>query len=158
MKLCDIVVRKAIVPELAASKRNEAIRELVDALVASGTLGEELRDPFARAIIAREERGSTGFGHGVAVPHVKHAAVKKLAVAVGISKTGVEFNALDRQPVHAIFLLLSPEGRPEDHLDAMEAMFGQLSQDRFRRFLKQARTVEDVVSLLEEADTRTAAR
>lgn len=158
MKLSQIVVRKAILPDLAAAKRNDAIKELVDALVAAGTIGPELRDPFAKAVIQREERGSTGFGHGVAVPHVKHGAVKKLAVAIGISRAGIDFNALDRQPVHSIFLLLSPEDRPEDHLDAMEALFGQLGQDRFRRFLRQAKGVEDVITLLEEADAGAPSR
>jgi mannitol/fructose-specific phosphotransferase system IIA component (Ntr-type) len=89
---------------------------------------------------------------------VKHSAVKKVAVAVGISRAGIDFNALDRQPVHAIFLLLSPEDRPEEHLDAMEALFGHLGQDRFRRFLRQAKDVADVVALLEEADAGTPAR
>jgi PTS system fructose-specific IIA component/PTS system nitrogen regulatory IIA component len=158
MKLSQIVVRKAILPELASAKRNDAIKELVDALVAAGTIGRELRDPFAKAVIQREDRGSTGFGHGVAVPHVKHAAIKKLAVAIGISRVGIDFNSLDRQPVHSIFLLLSPEDRPEDHLNAMEALFGQLGQDRFRRFLRQAKGVDDVVTLLEEADAGAPAR
>ena len=158
MKLSQIVVRKAILPDLAAAKRNDAIKELVAALVAAGTIGPDLRDPFAKAVIQREDRGSTGFGHGVAVPHVKHSAVKKVAVAGGISRAGIDFNALDRQPVHAIFLLLSPEDRPEEHLDAMEALFGHLGQDRFRRFLRQAKDVADVVALLEEADAGTPAR
>ncbi|HWB19354.1 MAG TPA: PTS sugar transporter subunit IIA, partial [Phycisphaerales bacterium] len=103
-------------------------------------------------------RGSTGFGHGVAVPHVKHTSIKKMAVAVGVSRQGVDFNALDRQPVYSIFLLLSPDDKPEDHLDAMEVIFGNLSQESFRRFLRQAATQEDIVTLLEEADAKAPAR
>ena len=82
--------------------------------------------------------------------------MKSIAVAIAVSKSGVDFNALDRQPVHSIFLLLSPEDRPEEHLDAMEAIFGNLSRDQFRRFLRQAQTVDDVVTLLEEADAKQA--
>ncbi len=156
MKLHDIVVQKAILPALVATKRDDAIRELVDALVASGKVAAELRDPFIKSILARENRGSTGFGHGVAVPHAKSPLVKSISVAVGISKTGVDFNALDRQPVFSIFLLLSPEDRPEEHLDAMEAIFGNLSSDQFRRFLRQAQTAGDIVTLLEEADAKQA--
>ena len=81
-----------------------------------------------------------------------------MAVAVAVSRNGIEFNALDKQPVYSIFLLLSPEDKPEDHLDAMEAIFGNLSQETFRRFLKQATSVEDVMTLLEEADSRTTMR
>ena len=158
MKLLDIIVPNAILPDLASTQRDDAIAEIVDALVAAGALSPELKDEVIKAIIKREKRGSTGFGHGVAVPHVKHPAISKMAVAIGISRGGIEFNALDKQPVYSIFLLLSPEDRPEDHLDAMEAIFGNLSQETFRRFLKQATTVEDVMTLLEEADARTSVR
>jgi mannitol/fructose-specific phosphotransferase system IIA component (Ntr-type) len=158
MKLLDIVVKDAIIPNLNSAERDEAVTELIDALVSAGALSQELRDEFISAIIKREKRGSTGFGHGVAVPHVKHSAIHNMAVAIGVSQQGVEFNALDKQPVYCIFLLLSPEDRPEDHLDAMEAIFGNLSQETFRRFLRQARSVDDVITLLEETDSRTAAR
>jgi PTS system nitrogen regulatory IIA component len=158
MKLTDIVIENAIIPDLASPERDEAIGEIVDALVAAGALSEKLKDEFVKAVIKREKRGSTGFGHGVAVPHVKHPSIAKMAVAIGISRAGIDFNALDKQPVHSIFLLLSPEDRPEDHLDAMEAIFSNLSQETFRRFLRQATSVADVMTLLEEADSRTTMR
>src|SRR5262245_46234021 len=158
MKLLDIVVPNAVIPELVSTDRDEAIAEIVKALVDASALSPELQDEFIKAIIKREKRGSTGFGHGVAVPHVKHAAISKMAVAVGISRGGIEFNALDKQPVYSIFLLLSPEDKPEDHLDAMEAIFGNLSQETFRRFLRQASSVDEVMTLLEEADAGAAKR
>ena len=89
---------------------------------------------------------------------MKSAKIDKISVAIGISNDGIEFNALDKQPVYALFLLLSPEDRPEEHLDAMEAIFGNLSQEQFRRFLRQASTVEEVVTLLDEADTSSQVR
>jgi len=158
MKLLDIIVPNAIIPDLASTERDEAIAEIVQALVDAGALSPELREDFVKAIIKREKRGSTGFGHGVAVPHVKHPAISKMAVAVAVSRSGIEFNALDKQPVYSIFLLLSPEDKPEDHLDAMEAIFGNLSQETFRRFLRQAGSIEDVMTLLEEADAGAAKR
>ena len=158
MKLLDIVVKKAIIPDLAGTERDEAVSEIIDALVKAGALSPKLRDEFIKAVIKRENRGSTGFGHGVAVPHVKHASISRMAIAVAISRAGVDFNALDRQPVYTILLLLSPEDQPEEHLDAMEAIFGNLSQETFRRFLRQSKTADDVLSLLEEADARTTVR
>lgn len=152
MKLQDIVVEKGIIPSLNATERNEAITEIIDAIVEAGTVSPDHRDEFIKAIIKRENRGSTGFGHGVAVPHIKHASIETMSIAIGVSHQGVGFNALDGQPVFAIFLLLSPEDRPEEHLNAMEAIFGNLSQETFRRFLRQATTVQDVLTLLEEAD------
>ena len=156
MKLREIVVEKAIVPSLQGGKRDEVIAELLDALVAADAAPSAHRDVLLKGIIAREKRGSTGFGHGVAVPHVKTAEVPTIRVAVGISEAGIDFGALDKQPVHSVFLLLSPEARPEEHIDAMEAIFGNLSRDQFRRFLRQATTPEDILTLLEEADANQA--
>ncbi len=152
MKLREIVVEDAIIPSLKADKREDAVREMIQALVDAGTLASEEQDEFTKAVMSRERKGSTGFGNGVAVPHVKSAKIDKITVAVGISKDGIEFNALDKQPVYSLFLLLSPEDRPEEHLDAMEAIFGNLSQDQFRKFLRQAESVAEVLTLLEEAD------
>ncbi|MEE8459234.1 MAG: PTS sugar transporter subunit IIA [Phycisphaerales bacterium] len=158
MKLLDIVVKKAIIPTLEATDRDGAIAEIIDSIVKAGSLSPKLRDEFVKAVIKRENRGSTGFGHGVAVPHVKHSAITKMAVAVAVSPGGVEFNALDRQPVYSILLLLSPDDQPEEHLDAMEAIFGNLSQETFRRFLRQAKTSKDILTLLEEADAKAPVR
>ncbi len=152
MKLRDIVVEKAIVAPLKSTKRDDAIKELVDTLSKAGAVDASLVDELAKAVIKREKKGSTGFGHGVAAPHVKTLDVQRVHAAVGIAPAGLEFQALDRQPVHVVFLLLSPEERPEEHIDAMECIFGVLTQDRFRRFLRQAKSPPEVWTLLEEAD------
>ncbi|MDE1037890.1 MAG: PTS sugar transporter subunit IIA [Phycisphaerales bacterium] len=152
MKLMDLVVNNAIIPELTSTKRDEVISEMVDSLVASGCVSEDQREEFSKAIIRRENKGSTGFGHGVAVPHVKHADIKTMHIAIGNSADGIDFKALDREPVYSVIMLLSPEDQPECHLDAMEAIFSSLSQDTFRRFLRQANNAEDVLTLLTETD------
>ncbi|MFO0962355.1 MAG: PTS sugar transporter subunit IIA [Phycisphaerales bacterium] len=158
MKLRDIVVEKAIVSPLKSTKRDDAIRELVEAIAATGAVKPALVDELAKAVVKREKKGSTGFGHGVAAPHVKTPEVQRVFAAVGISTGGIEFQALDRQPVHVIFLLLSPEEKPEEHIDAMECIFGVLTQDKFRRFLRQSKTPADVWGLLEEADAASQQR
>jgi mannitol/fructose-specific phosphotransferase system IIA component (Ntr-type) len=152
MKLMDIVVKDAIIPELKSTNRDGVISEMVEALVNAGCVAREQSDEFTKAIIRRENKGSTGFGHGVAVPHVKNEDIKTMYIAVGNSQDGVDFKALDREPVYSVVLLLSPEDQPENHLDAMEAIFSSLSQDTFRRFLRQASSVEDVLTLLSETD------
>jgi mannitol/fructose-specific phosphotransferase system IIA component (Ntr-type) len=146
------VAEGAIVPRLKSAQRDEVIAELVESLVTSGSAPARLRDDLVKSVLERERRGSTGFGRGVAVPHVKHKTVKGMAAAIGLSDRGVEFNALDKQPVFSVFLLLSPEDRPEEHLQAMEVIFKNLSKDTFRRFLRQAASVDEVRTLLEEAD------
>ncbi|MCB9844998.1 MAG: PTS sugar transporter subunit IIA [Phycisphaeraceae bacterium] len=157
MNLRDIVVDEAIVTELEADDRDGVIRELVGSLVNAGALPANMRDEVVSAVLVRETKGSTGFGKGVAVPHVKHAQVTRMSAAIGLSSRGVDFAALDRQPVYSFFLLLSPEDRPEDHLQAMETIFRSLSKETFRRFLRQASTVEEVLTLLDEADNQQLA-
>ncbi|MEZ6241406.1 MAG: PTS sugar transporter subunit IIA [Phycisphaerales bacterium] len=154
MKLRDIVVRDAIVADLEANQRDEVIRELVGVLIAAGAAPDGAEDELVDRLLARERKGSTGFGRGVAVPHVKHPRVTQMAAAIGLSSGGVEFEALDKQPVYSVFLLLSPEDQPEEHLQAMESIFKNLSKDTFRRFLRQSNSADEVWSLLEEADTQ----
>jgi nitrogen PTS system EIIA component len=152
MKLTDFVVADATVPDLQATDRNGVIRELVKSLSAAGALGEEDGEAVARAVIQRENQGSTGFGKGVAVPHVKHAKVKKIMAAIGRSAQGVDFAALDRAPVYIVVLLLSPADNPDEHLQAMENIFRHLQRDNFRRFLRQSETREAILDLIKEAD------
>ncbi len=154
MKLTDIVAAGAVVPALKAAERDAVIIELVDALVGSGAAPAKIRDELVARVLDRERKSSTGFGRGVAVPHMKHQGVSRMTAAIGLSARGVDFNALDKQPVYSVFLLLSPEDRPEDHLHAMEVIFKNLSKDTFRRFLRQAQTVQDVRDLLSEADNQ----
>src|SRR5580692_4247824 len=152
MKLREVIVSDAIVPEMAATDRDGAIKELVTALANAGALPAAAVDDVVAALIKREQNGSTGFGKGVAVPHVKHPKVKKMAGTIGRSAAGLDFAALDHQPVYTIFLLLSPENQPQQHLQAMNIVFSNLQKDIFRRFLRQCSTREAIVDLLEEAD------
>lgn len=154
MKLCDFVVNEAIVPQLVATERDEVIRELIDALIAQGAAPKNLREDLIDLIIDREKHGSTGFGKGVAVPHVKYEKIKKMAATIGISQAGVDFNALDKAPVYSVVLILSPKDKPDEHLQAMENIFSNLQKDTFRRFLRQASTNEEVVDLMQEADNQ----
>jgi PTS system nitrogen regulatory IIA component len=152
MKLREFIITDAIVPELEATDRDAAIRELVSRLASAGALAEDAVADVVAALIKREQNGSTGFGKGVAVPHVKHAKVKKMAGTVGRSGAGIDFSALDHQPVYTIVLLLSPEAQPQHHLQAMNIVFSNLQKDMFRRFLRQANTRDAILELLDEAD------
>ena len=156
MKLSDLVVPGGIIAELAATDRNGVIRELVNGLCAAGALTQDDGEAIAKATIQRENQGSTGFGKGVAVPHVKHAKVPKIMAAIGRSSAGVDFAALDRAPVYTIVLLLSPPEAPDEHLQAMENIFRHLQRDSFRRFLRQSESVDAILELINEADEMSA--
>ncbi len=156
MKLADFVVQGAILPNITSTDRNGVIRDLVTALADAGELAAEDVEVIAKSAIQRENQGSTGFGKGVAVPHVKHVKIPKIMAAIGRSAAGVDFAALDRSPVYTVVMLLSPPDQPEAHLQAMERIFSHLQRDQFRRFLRQAETVESVVDLIREADEAPA--
>ena len=152
MKLADLIHKESIVPELQATDRNGVIRELIASLAAHGAVDPAHQEALARAAIARENQGSTGFGKGVAVPHVKHESLDRMVATIGRSSHGVDFAALDRSPVYTIFMLLSPASDAEGHLAAMEKIFRHLQRENFRRFLRQADTHEAIVDLIVEAD------
>ncbi len=158
MKLQDIIVEGALIPSLGSTTRDEVVTELVRSLVQAGAVDPAHEEEVIELVLERERRGSTGFGKGVAVPHVKHPALKKMVATIGVSAQGVDFNALDRKPVFSVVLLLSPGDKPEEHLRAMEIIFGNLSQDTFRRFLRQATTVDDIITLIKEADSQQLVR
>ena len=152
MKLSDFVNTDAIIPELQATDRNGVIRELVDSLAKHGAIDAARADGIAQAVIYRENQGSTGFGKGVAVPHVKHDAATETMATIGRSSRGVDFAALDRAPVYTVVLLISPKSDPDSHLAAMEKIFRHLREDHFRRFLRQSDTREKIAELIIEAD------
>ncbi|MCC6422309.1 MAG: PTS sugar transporter subunit IIA [Phycisphaerales bacterium] len=152
MKLKDFIVSDAIVAELQGADRNAVLRELVNSLAAAGALPADAVEDVVAALIKREQTGSTGFGKGVAVPHVKHPRITKMVGAIGRSDAGIDFAALDQQPVYTVFLLLSPENQPQQHLQAMNIVFSNLQKDMFRRFIRQSTTRQAIVELLDEAD------
>lgn len=154
MKFREFIQREAIVVPLASNEREGVIRELVESLGRSGAVEADAVEEIIKALIAREKSGTTGFGRGVAAPHCKHPRVKKLVGTIGLSNAGIEFNALDHKPVYAVFMLLSPQGQDQLHLQAMEVVFKNLKEDMFRRLLRQADTKEKLIELLEEIDAK----
>jgi nitrogen PTS system EIIA component len=152
MKLLDFVVREAIIVDLQATAKEGAIREMVGSLHRAGRLADHDMESVIRLILGREELGSTGIGQGVAVPHTRHPTLQGLIGTVAISRRGVDFAALDGEPVDIFFLLVSPHNQPGAHLRALENISRHLKDERFVSFLRQARSRESVIEILEEAD------
>jgi PTS system fructose-specific IIA component/PTS system nitrogen regulatory IIA component len=152
MKFADFVSTEAIRADLAAEDKESVIAEMIGSMVETGHIAAEDVDSILKAIMKREELGSTGIGRGIAVPHTKHPSVDRLVGTVGISTEGVDFNSLDGERVQLLFLLISPPDRPGDHLRALENISRQLRDNTFCKFLKQSKTAEAIQQLLEEAD------
>lgn len=158
MKLVDLIDRRCIVPELESSERNGVIRELVQVLSSAKCIKKSSVESVVRTIVARErKRGTTGFGKGVAAPHAKIDGISRVVAALGRSSRGVDFAALDGGRVHAVFLILSPNDQPEEHLRAMDQVFRHLQHERFRKFLRQSDSVDTLYDLLKEADENALA-
>ena len=154
MKLSDFVVREAILVDLQATGKEEAIREIVQSLHAAGRLAEGDLESVIRAILSREELGSTGIGQGVAVPHTRHPKVDRLVGTVALSRRGVDFAALDGEPVDILFLLISPPNQPGDHLRALENVSRSLKDDAFVKALREAPSRDAIWALLTDQERR----
>ena len=152
MKLSDIVCLSAIVPELKATDRNGAIRELIKGLHAQGRLDHCDPEKLIKAVIHRENEASTGMGKGVALPHVKTDGLDEPVAAIGRTSQGLDFRSLDKQPVYSVILLISPKQNPDKHLQAMEILFRNLNHDDFRRFLRQAQSVKEIEEIILDAE------
>jgi len=152
MKLSDIMVTDAIVAELNATTRDETVAELVEALASAGALAKMSVPHMIESVLARETQGTTGYGKGVALPHARAKGVKKPIGTIGRSSLGIDFSALDSKPVYAVILLLSSPDEPDEHLQAMEAIFKHVQREMFRKFLRQSDTNEKIVDLIREAD------
>ncbi len=152
MKLSDIMVNEAIIPELTARTRDDAIAELVEALAKTGAIPAKSAAEVTKAVLARESQATTGIGKGVALPHAKLKGITSPVGTIGRSSEGIDFAALDTKPVYSVILLLSSPDNPDEHLQAMEAIFKHVQRDIFRKFLRQSETKESIVELIQEAD------
>jgi mannitol/fructose-specific phosphotransferase system IIA component (Ntr-type) len=152
MKFEDFMCFEAAIAQLQSNGRDGVIEELVTSLEKAGKLKKGNKKNIVRAIIKRENEASTGLGRGVAIPHVKHKSVSQIVATVGLSEEGIDFFALDKLPVHSVILMVSPPDEPDRHLQAMENIFKHLQVEKFRKFLRQCRTQEQIKDLLLEAD------
>lgn len=130
MKLSEALSEDQIRMHLRSTAKNGAIRELVDILTAT----EDIRDAddFMQAVMARERLQSTGIGQGVAIPHGETEGVRDVACALGLSKEGIEYQALDGHPVHMVFLLAAPPEQSTQYLSVLAAI-SRLFRDRALR-------------------------
>ncbi len=152
MKFSDFVASEAIRSHVHADSKEGVVKEMAQSLVDAGKIAAADLEGIVKAILKREELGSTGIGRGVAVPHTKHPSVSKLVGTVAVSQEGIDFQSLDGEPVQLFFLLVSPPDRPGDHLRALENISRQLRDESFCRLLKAAKEPVDIQHLLAEAD------
>ena len=138
MDLGDILSREQIIPDLRATNRWEAIDELINNLVATGKITPEHHDAIAAVVKKRESSMSTGIGFGIGIPHASTDLINEVVGALGRSQKGVNFDALDNQPVNLVMLFLVPQGQFQKHLHTLANIAKLLHKADFRQALEQA--------------------
>ena len=150
MRMSDFVVREAIVPRLSQTTKEGIIREIVESLRSTGYFQGDESETIVKAILKREQLGSTGIGRSIAIPHGKSGAVDRLIGAVAVSPAGVNFDSIDGEPVHLFVLLVSPQDRPGDHLRALESVVRTMKNDGYVKALREADSRDAIWKLLDE--------
>lgn len=146
----SLVDSAAILTDLAARNRDEALKELLQAALGTGAFAKKALQPLGKRLAERETMGSTGIGNGVAVPHVKGDEVKQATLVLGRSRQGIEFHAIDGRPVQILFLLVGTPDGAEDHLRCLRWISGLARNADFRRFLLVAADEAAIRDLLRE--------
>ncbi|MDD5044140.1 MAG: PTS sugar transporter subunit IIA [Candidatus Omnitrophica bacterium] len=154
MNITDFLSKKAIVPDIKANKKEEVIRELVDALISAGDIEKKDKNKIVELLIARESLGSTAIGQGVAIPHAKADCIKKMVAAFGLSQKGLDFDSLDGEPVYIFFLLLAPQDSAGPHLKALAKIARLLRDKYFRDSLKSARDDKAILKVISQEDEK----
>ena len=150
MDLADILTKAQIIPELRAANRWEAIDELIGNLVTTGKIQPGDRDAVTAAVKKRETSMSTGIGFGIGIPHASTDLIYEVVGALGRSKTGVNFEALDNQPVKLVMLFLVPQGQFQKHLHTLANIAKLLHKVDFRQALENAPDGESMLNIIRE--------
>jgi fructose-specific phosphotransferase system IIA component len=154
MRISDFLSKKSVVTDLKSNKKEDILRELIDALVAVGEIEKRHRNKLIDSLMARETLGSTAIGQGVGIPHAKSDCVKKLIAAFGLSRKGVDFDSLDGEPVYIFFLLLAPADSAGPHLKALARVSRLLKDKYFRDSLRQCQDDKSVIRIITQEDER----
>jgi len=148
LKISDFLKSKAIVMEIKAKDKIEAINELVDHMVVNKFVKDG--EAFVKALAKRENLESTGIGDGIAIPHARTDSVKELVLAFARSPQGVDFSSIDGKPSYLIFLIASPENKKSEYIMALAKLSRLLRKPTVREKLKKAQNPDEVLSVIKQ--------
>jgi fructose-specific phosphotransferase system IIA component len=154
MQIMDFLSKKAIVTNIQSTKKEDVIKELVDALINSGDIEKRCRNKLIESLMARESLGSTAIGQGIAIPHAKSDCVSKLVAAFGLSKKGVDFDSLDGEAAYIFFLLVAPQDSAGPHLKALARISRLLKDKYFRDTLRSCEDDKAVIKIITQEDEK----
>ena len=150
MKVYELLQTKNILTEFKSENKNDVINELVDLLKGDERVTdlEEIR----KCVFEREEKMSTGVGKGFAIPHGKTNSVTDILAAFGKSETPIEYNSLDGEPVHLVFLLIGKENLLAKHIKLLSRVSRLMNNEDFRRKLVEASSQDEILKIFEEEE------
>jgi len=152
MKVTEFLDVKGIKLDLQASEKQDILKELVDVLADVKDIGD--KKLILKALLERESLGSTGIGQGIAIPHGKTDKVSELVSVLAMSKKGVNFEALDGEPVYIFFLLVAPKDAAGPHLKALAQISRMLRDTYFCDLLRRCESAEQVYELIRKEENR----
>ncbi len=153
MTVSEYFTKQTVFLQLEASEKKAALRQMLEALATSGGVKAGDTDFFLRKFMDREKLGSTGIGRGMAIPHVKSDRLAKAPIiAIGVSEVGIDFNAIDAEPVHTVFMILSPKDQAEAHLEILRGISGLARGRDFFRHIRRVKTSEEMRVLIEDLE------
>ncbi len=150
MDLGDILTQEQIIVDLKAANRWEAIDELIANLVKTGKIKPENHEAISAVVKKRESSMSTGIGFGIGIPHASTDLINEVVGALGKSSTGVNFDALDNQPVNLVMLFLVPQGQFQKHLHTLANIAKLLHRAEFRQALEQAPDAASMLKIIRD--------
>lgn len=150
MRIIDLLDKQSISLDAAPSSKSEALDMAVELMAKSGKIRD--REAYKKQVYLREEESTTGIGEGIAIPHGKCDAVSKPGLAAMVVKNGVDFDALDDEPVYLIFLIAAPNTKDNVHLDVLSKLSVLLMDEDFVARLKAAKTVDEFLEIVDAAD------
>ena len=151
MDLGDILGHEQILPDMQASNRWEAIDELIGQLITSGKIKAEHREAITAVIKKRETSMSTGIGFGIGIPHASTDLIYEVVGSLGRSKKGINFDALDNQPVTLVMLFLVPQGQFQKHLHTLAKIAKLFHKKEFRAALEAAPDAQAMQNIIKAA-------
>lgn len=150
MRITDLLDRRSINVNGTAASKEDAINKMVDLMCESGKINN--KEEYKKRVFAREVEGSTGIGEGIAIPHAKCDAVSKPGLAAMVIKAGVDFDALDGEPVSLIFLIAAPNTKENVHLDVLGKLSVMMMDEDFSERLKNANSIDEFLKIIDDAD------
>ena len=150
MKITDLLKKQSIELHGAVKTKTEAIETMVSLMEKGGNLKDT--ETYRKTVFAREEEGTTGIGEGIAIPHGKTSAVASPGLAAMVVPEGVDYDSLDGEPVHLIFLIAAPNTKDNVHLEVLSRLSMLLMDEDFRQNLLHAATVEEFLGYVDAAE------